>query len=191
MSSMSAPDLRRVLVIGSSCAGKTTLAAALAARLGQPCFDLDELFWGPDWTPKPEDRFLALVDQAGAGEHWVMAGNYASARALLWPRVTTIIWLDYGLPTVLWRALRRSLVRGWTRQELWHGNHESLRRNFLSRESILLWVLSHFQRRRRQFEALRGQPPHGQPRWLAFRQPRAAQRFLAALPHSSAGQQSA
>lgn len=87
--------------------------------------------------------------------------------------------------------MRRSLVRGWTGQELWHGNRESLRRNFLSRESILPWVLSHCPRRRRQFEALRGQPPHGQPRWLAFRQPRAARRFLAALPHSSAGQQSA
>lgn len=188
---MSAPDLQRILVVGSSCAGKSTLAAELAAHLRQPCFELDELFWGPDWTPKPDAQFRALVGRAGAGPQWVAAGNYASVRELLWPRVTTIVWLNYSLPTVLWRALRRSLVRGWTGQELWHGNRESLRRNFLSRDSILLWVLRHFHSRRREFEALRAQPPHVRLRWLEFRHPREAQRFLRSLPHSVASQESA
>ena len=37
--------LERIVVIGSSCAGKTTFAKRLGSELGHPVCDLDELFW--------------------------------------------------------------------------------------------------------------------------------------------------
>jgi adenylate kinase family enzyme len=175
------PSLDRVVVIGSSCAGKSTFAVALGKQLMQPSFDLDTLFWGPDWMAKPVDRFRALVAQAAAGERWIAAGNYSDARDLLWSRATAVVWLDYAFPVVFWRSLRRTFRRIVTREELWHGNRESIRRSFFSRESILLWVVTTFRRRRRQFAALRdsGKFPH--VAWLELRRPADADRYLRSL----------
>ena len=41
--------MRRVLVIGSPGAGKTTLSTRLAAKLGVPVHYLDLHHWLPDW----------------------------------------------------------------------------------------------------------------------------------------------
>ena len=45
---------RRILVTGTSGAGKTTVAAALVGRLGIPHTDIDGLYHGPGWVPRPE-----------------------------------------------------------------------------------------------------------------------------------------
>ena len=170
------PD--RVVVVGSSCAGKTTFARRLAAALGRPYVELDHLHWAPDWQPKPAQEFHALVAQAAAADHWVADGNYTVVRDILWPRATTIVWLNYGFGTVLWRAIRRTLGRAVSREELWHGNRESFRRSFLSRESILWWVLTTFHRKRRQIGDLRhtGKFPHLS--WIEFHSPSDAASYL-------------
>jgi len=64
----------------------------------------------------------------------VADGNYSRARSLLWPRASAVVWLNYPFRIVLARALRRTVVRGVTREELWSGNRESLRLAFLSRQ---------------------------------------------------------
>lgn len=75
----------RIIVIGSGCAGKSTFATHLASAIGCLRIELDELFWSPNWTPKPQTEFLRLVAAAAAKETWVAAGNYSSARSVLWP----------------------------------------------------------------------------------------------------------
>jgi adenylate kinase family enzyme len=159
----------RVVVIGSSCAGKSTFAQALAAARCCNLVELDVLHWDVDWTPKPPAVFRQLAAEATAGDCWVVAGNYGAVRDLVWPRATTIVWLDLGLPIVLWRGLRRTLQRCITRQTLYHGNRESLRRAFLSKESILWWIVSTFHSRRRQFSALRASPASGHLSWFVAR----------------------
>jgi len=42
---------RRVHILGASGAGPTTLAQALAARLGCPHYDVDDYFWLPSDPP--------------------------------------------------------------------------------------------------------------------------------------------
>ncbi len=171
----------RVVVIGSSCAGKSTFARALAASRGCALIELDELYWAPAWTPKPPAEFLRLVEQASAGEHWVAAGNYGLARERLWGRATTIVWLNFGLPRVFWRGLRRTVARVASGEELFQGNRESFRQSFLSRESILWWILSTFHRRRREFEALRDAGTFAHLRWCEARTPHEADALLRLL----------
>ena len=173
--------LDRVVVIGTSGSGKTTFARRLAATLDAGCVELDELFWGPEWRPKPEAEFLRLSADAAARERWVVDGNYRVARPLLWTRATAIVWLDYGFGTALLRTLRRTLRRALTRQALWHGNRESLRRSFLSRESILLWVITTHARRKREFASLRGGDAFAHADWIVFRRPADADTFLASV----------
>jgi hypothetical protein len=96
----------------------------------------------------------------------------------LWNRATTIIWLNYGLPTVFWRGLRRTFLRYVMREHLWHGNRESLSRSLFSRDSILFWILSTHRRRQREFRRLMtsGEYPH--LHWIEFRHPGRLRKWL-------------
>ena len=179
------PDLSRTVVVGTSCSGKTTFARRLAAGLGAPAIELDALHWLPDWQERDTAGFLALVEQATAAPAWVADGNYGRARALLWPRASAVVWLNYPFRIVLARALRRTVVRGIAREELWSGNRESLRMAFLSRRSILWWVLTTYRRHRREYRALFDQPPWPHLALIELGHPRAAADFLARLPELS------
>ncbi|MFD1711268.1 toxin [Ottowia sp. GY511] len=172
----------RAIVIGTSGTGKTTFARQLAGTIGAPHTELDALYWGPGWTPRPTEQFLAAVDAASAGERWVIDGNYAAARDLLWPRATHIVWLDYSRGRVFAQVLRRTLWRGLTRAPLWSGNRESLRTAFFSRESILWWSLTTFDKNRRKYAALRADGAFSQARWRVFAQPLQARAWLHELP---------
>ncbi len=174
----SRPQHQRVVVVGTSSAGKSTFAAQLAALEGLPHVELDALYWGPDWRPKPDAVFARLVDDAIAAPAWVVDGNYAAVRERIWSRATTIVWLDYRLPRVLGRGLKRSIARSLRGTELWHGNRESLRQTFLSRRSILLWILKTHGPRRREFAALQASARYPQACWVRFRSPAQAGGWL-------------
>lgn len=170
-----------MVVIGSSCAGKSTFAAQLAAARGCGFIEMDDLFWSANWVPRPSGDFVSAVRAASAGEHWVVAGNYGSAREVIWPRATTIVWLNHSLPRVLTRGLVRTVRRVVTREVLFQGNRETLRRAFLSRDSILWWIVTTFHRRRREFEALRASGCYPHLQWIEVRHPAQALAVLQAL----------
>ncbi len=156
-------DLRRIVVVGSSCSGKTTLANSLSEKLGSPHIELDAIHWLPDWVQRPVEEFRKLTSVAIAEESWVVDGNYSSSVAdLVWPRATTLVWLNYPFRVVIWRAWRRTISRVIIRKELYSGNRESLAMAFFSRKSILWWVITTFHRRRREFRAIfqSGDFPH-------------------------------
>ena len=169
----------RVLVVGTSGAGKSTFARDLAARLQAPHIELDALHWGPGWAPRPQ--FLDDVRAAAASEDWVCDGNYRVARSTLWPRATHVVWLNYPRRVVWWRVLWRTLTRGIGRQPLWAGNRESLRMAFFSKDSILWWSLTTFGKNRREHAQLRSGPQWPQLQWLVLHHPREADAALARL----------
>jgi adenylate kinase family enzyme len=133
--------VRRVVVIGNSGSGKTTVARALADHLDAAYLELDSLYHQPDWTPMPEEEFRAKVAEVVSGPAWVVDGNYSVIHDVVWPRADTIVWLDLPRWQVTSQVVRRTLARGLRRQELWNGNRESLR-NLLRRDrdvNIVLW----------------------------------------------------
>ena len=174
-------DLERVLVIGPSGAGKTLFARQLAATLACPWIELDELHWGPNWAQRSEAEFRALAETAIAGPYWVVDGNYGVLRDLLWPRATSVVWLNYGFATVLLRALRRTVRRVARREQLFSGNRETFGEAFLSRKSILYWVITTHRRTRRGYEALRRSGQFSTLRWVEFQGPWQAEVFLREL----------
>ena len=171
-------DLRRVAVVGTSCSGKTTFAAALAAGLQVPHIELDALHWRPGWVPAPRDEFRAAVAAATSAERWVSDGNYSAVRDLVWGRATAVIWLDYPFATVLRRALYRTARRVLLREELYSGNRESFRKALLCRDSILWWVVTTWRRRRREYRELFEQGAFAHLESAALANPREADRFL-------------
>jgi adenylate kinase family enzyme len=87
------PDHLRFSVIGTSGSGKTTLGRALAARLQIPHVELDSIFHQANWVPLSDAEFRARVAALVDGECWVIDGNYAVVRDLVWDRATTVVWL--------------------------------------------------------------------------------------------------
>ena len=177
---MVAPSVAtRFVVVGSSGVGKTALARELAARLDVPHIELDSRYWEPDWVEAPTELFRTRVAAAVEGEGWVADGNYArAAQDLVWARVQTIVWLDYPFAVTGWRLLRRTVARAARREELWHGNPESFRRSFASRDSILLWMLQNFRRVRLQYEAALTDPAYTRLVFVRLPSPRATERWL-------------
>jgi adenylate kinase family enzyme len=149
------PAGRRFHVVGTSGSGKSTVAARLAATLGVPHVELDALYWEPGWTEAADDLFLARLGEALSGDGWVVCGNYGRlARAVVWARVDTVVWLDLPRSTVMRQVVTRTLRRRWRRELLWGTNRESLRKALLSRDSILWWAWSTHARNRAEYEAL-------------------------------------
>jgi adenylate kinase family enzyme len=172
---------RRIVVVGTTGSGKTTAANRLSHKLGIPHTELDALNWGPNWQMRPPEQFNAAVEQATRGETWVVDGNYSRAREIVWPRADTIVWLDYPLPLILWRLWWRTLRRGILRQELWSGNRERLWTHFFNRDSLFLWALQTYNRRRREYPELLGRPEYSHLQLVHLRSPNMAEAWIEQL----------
>ena len=174
----------RIVVMGSTGSGKTSLARALAHRFQVPHVEMDALNWDPNWNSVAEtDRelFRARVQAAVSGEDWVIDGNYSSARDLVWPRATALVWLDYPLRVVMWRLWWRTVRRAVTRQALWNGNRERFWTQFLSSNSLFVWLLKSHWRRRRTIPTALARPEHEHLRVFRHRSPRETAAWLAGL----------
>ncbi|MEW6217285.1 MAG: shikimate kinase [Candidatus Bipolaricaulota bacterium] len=172
---------QRISVVGTSGSGKTTVGRAIADRLGLPFVELDALAWLPGWTNRPLAELRELVDERTRGPTWVVDGNYSKVRDLVWGRADTVVWLDYPFRHVFGQLLRRTIRRSLRREELWNGNRESLRMSFFSRDSILLWAIRTYRRRKRQYPELFARPEHGHLKLIHLRSPAETQRWLNGL----------
>ncbi len=172
--------MHRINVIGISCAGKTTLAQALAARLHVPHVELDALYWERDWMPTSDETFRARVADALSPDAWVADGGYQVARDIVWGRADMVVWLDYPLRVILPRYARRTVSRVRSGEEFWPGtgNRETLR-NVLRPDGLLWFILrQHRGKRRRTARRLAARPdlPH-----VRLRSPREAKTWLATV----------
>jgi adenylate kinase family enzyme len=171
--------LRRVVVVGTSCAGKSTFSRRLADVIAAPHVELDLLHWGPNWTPR--DDFRDAVARATKQPTWVVDGNYSVVRDLVWERCTTVIWLDYPFTVVFGRALRRTSRRVFRREALFAGNRETLTRALFDPEGVLWWVLRTYRRRRRELSARMAEPEYNHAEFVVLRSPADAEAFLERL----------
>ena len=184
------PNLGRVVVVGTSCSGKTTLARTLAQMWRIPHTELDTLHWLPHWQSRPLADFRALTRQAIAAERWTLDGNYSRVRDIVWGRATAVIWLNYPFGLVLRRALYRTTRRVFWQERLFAGNRETFRQAFLSRDSMLWWVIQTYHRRRREYPALFAQPQYSHLEIITFDHPRQTRQFLAQLHAAETGRSS-
>jgi adenylate kinase family enzyme len=174
--------VRRVSVVGSTGAGKTTFAKALAATLGVPYIELDALNWQAGWREAGADELRERVTAAIAGDAWVVDGNYwTRIDGLVWTRADTVCWLDPPFLYRFVRLIRRTLRRSLGRVELWNGNRESLREAFFSRNSLLLFALRTARGTRRRGEERLADPRFAHLAVHRFTSQRDTNRWLEAL----------
>jgi adenylate kinase family enzyme len=150
---------QRILIVGISCTGKTTLAKQLHARLGLTYTDLDNLHWLPGWQERPIEELREQVKQIVKQPQWIIAGNYQRTQDLSWPRAELIIWLDLPLWTIYRRLLQRTLTRLIWKEPCCNGNYESWKMAFFSRQSLFFWVKETAQRTRNRYRERLGDTP--------------------------------
>jgi adenylate kinase family enzyme len=100
----------RIIILGPSNSGKSTLAEAIARARGLEAVHLDQLHHQPgtDWVQRPYEDFVRLHAEAIAGERWAMDGNYSRLLPARLQRATGVIRLELPTAVSLYRYARRS-----------------------------------------------------------------------------------
>jgi energy-coupling factor transporter ATP-binding protein EcfA2 len=175
---------QRILVLGRTGSGKTTLGRELAAAIGVPHVELDALYFGPDFSTVPLSVLRERTSAAIAGERWVTDGNKSAVRDLVWPRADTVIWLDYPLVVSLWRLGKRAVWRTsvLTSQAAENGGKAGLPRQFLSAAKGVLTALRSHQGQRSEYPRMFAKHENQHLAVVRLRSPRATRRWLARVP---------
>ncbi len=180
----------RVVVVGTSGAGKTWMAKRIACALGLPCIELDRLHWERNWealSATNPDEFVRRVGAAiSASDSWVSDGNYAMVRDLIWRRATHLVWLDYARSVVMYRVIKRSVARALDQEELWAGNRENWR-HWLRPSHPIRWAWKTWKERRLRFEELLNSPQYRHLVVMRLRTPREAANVIERLKASTPG----
>jgi adenylate kinase family enzyme len=180
----------RIVVVGTSGAGKTTLARRIAAHLKLPHIELDAINWqsgSRDLTRDDPKEFVRRVAEAIEAEAWVVDGNYGSVREMVWQRATHLVWLDYERPVIMARVICRSLLRAVLRTELWAGNRERWR-HMLRPSHPMRWAWSTWGRRRRETAQRLGLSEYAHLVVLQLRRPREVRRAVGLLAGAAGAQ---
>lgn len=151
----------KIIVLGSSCSGKTTLGKKLAAIKQAKPIDLDDLNWLPGWKNCSTEDLLKKIEKEIWGEdRWIISGNYRNTHPLTMPQATCVIWLDFPLRIILWRMVKRTLTRIITKEEVCNGNYETIYGAFLDEENLFSYTINTYKDRKKQFLMLGEQYPH-------------------------------
>ena len=176
------PNLETALLLSvQPAAVKPRWRNGLGDILDLPVIELDALHWMPGWTEKPWLEIRAELEPMTRQDRWITDGNYSQVRDLIWPRADTIIWLDYPFLAIFLRLFIRTLKRVFLKVELWNGNRERFRDNFLSRDSLFVWLVTSQAKQKRNYPIALQEPQHIHLQVLHFNHPRQTERWLTAL----------
>ncbi len=180
---MSAFPYKRIVIIGVTSSGKSTLAEKIAKRFDLDFIELDALHWEPNWQEAPLETFRERVHAATQVERWCVAGNYSVVRDLVWSRAQALIWLNYPFWLVLRQLVSRTYRRWRTKELLWETNHDLFWRHFKlwSKDSLIHWLFKTYWRRKRETPQLVALPEYQHLELIRFDHPQEADRWLESL----------
>lgn len=99
--------MKRVLVIGSPGAGKSTFARRLRERTGLPLYYLDQIWHCSDGSHLSEKEFDDRLDELLKRERWIIDGNYSRTLVRRLAACDTVFLLDYPTDLCLLGAASR------------------------------------------------------------------------------------
>ncbi len=127
--------MKKIIVIGSGGAGKSTFSNRLGDALNIEVIHLDKLFWRPNWTRTPEAEWVVILRRELARDAWIMDGNFGGTREMRIEACDTVIFLDMPRWLCLYRILKRSvLYRTGARPDMAEGCKERFDPEFI------MWV---------------------------------------------------
>jgi adenylate kinase family enzyme len=135
--------MKKILIIGSGGAGKSTFARRLGAILNLEVIHLDSVYWRPGWVEPPKAEWRKTVEGLLARDSWILDGNYSGTLDLRLEACDTVIFLDLPRLICLWRVVKRWRVyRNHSRPDVAEGCNDKLDWEFIS------WVWNYGKRSR-------------------------------------------
>lgn len=124
--------MKKVLVIGSCGAGKSTFARRLHSVTGLKLIHLDKCYHQPNWEEPPDEQWFEVVNKLIKGDEWIIDGNFGGSMDLRMKHCDTVIWLDFPRFVCTWRILKRTLkYYGKTRPDMAEGCNERFDWDFI------------------------------------------------------------
>src|SRR5262245_61476551 len=127
--------MKKILVVGSGGAGKSTFARRLSNILDIDVVHLDTHYWKPGWVGTPEGEWRDNIEALVERDSWIMDGNYSNTLDIRLKACDAVIFLDLATRVCLWRVIKRMVeYRNRKRPDLAEGCRERFDLDFL------LWV---------------------------------------------------
>lgn len=101
--------MKRIVIIGSNGAGKSTFARRLSEKLNIPATHLDRLYWCGDWQVVPHDVFLERVEQTMQAPSWIIDGNNLRSLDKRLEKADTLFWLELPPALCVWNVIKREM----------------------------------------------------------------------------------
>lgn len=173
--------MERVLVIGCSAAGKSTVARRLGEILGIEVIHMDKEMWKPGCRLSEPEEEKEKTEALLKKDRWIIDGNYTVSLPQRLERADTVVMIDFPRWLCLVRAFKRLFTHfGKTRPDMAHGCPEQFNWAFLK------WIWRYPQDERP--ELIRQLNAHGKhARFIALHGQRQTDRFLAELERESRG----
>lgn len=163
--------MRKIVIIGSGGAGKSTLAQKLGAMLQIPIYHLDSIHWQPGWQPMERETFIKAQHEILKQETWIIDGNYGSTLDIRLQEADAVIFLHYRTIRCLYGIIKRRVqYRNKTRPDMGQDCPEKIDWKFIR------WV--------RQFNKVKAPAIYqrlndlGDTKILVFKTPKELKQFL-------------
>lgn len=137
--------MKKVIIIGSGGAGKSTLSRKLSELTGIDIIHLDKLFWLPGWVSISREELSDKVKEICLKDSWIIDGNYSGTMEMRMEAADTIIYLDFPTIVCIWSILKRRIMyAGKERPDVTVGCIEKVDVEFFN------WVLTYRHRNRKK-----------------------------------------
>jgi adenylate kinase family enzyme len=114
--------MKKIAIIGSSGAGKTTFAKELDDILKIKAYHMDRMFWQHSWKGKDSETRIDILQQLVQNKQWIIEGTYLSLSESRLNAADIIIFLDtHPLVCLLRIIMRHRKDRGRSRRDIPEG----------------------------------------------------------------------
>lgn len=124
--------MKKIIIIGSGGAGKSTFARRLGNLTGIEVLHLDKLYWKPNWQEPPKAEWKKLLETKLEKDEWIMDGNFGGTLEMRLKYCDTAIFIDLPRTVCVYRTLKRWIkYRDTNRPDMTVGCNEKFDLEFL------------------------------------------------------------
>lgn len=87
--------MKKVIIVGSAGAGKSTFARKLKDKTNLPLYYLDMIWHKPDRTNISENEFDMILNNIVKKDSWIIDGNYQRTLEMRLKKCDTVFLLDF------------------------------------------------------------------------------------------------